>query len=291
MNSELGDFLAELERRETSPSTQRGYAADLRVFARWFEGSTGEAFAAAAVTCSDVRDYKAHLLTVEKRRPATVNRHLAALRAFARWAREANLVDETPALEVKGVKAVRPAPRGLEKREADRLVRTVERGGSKRDLAIVQVLRHTGIRVGELCSLCLGDVDAGERKGLLTVRQGKGAKFREVPLNADARRALRDYLAVRPAAVDDRLFRGQRGGDLRPRGVQTLLAKYARLAQLEDVTPHTLRHTFAKAVLDAGENLVNVAALLGHEDLNTTAIYTKPTRADLERAVAKIERE
>ncbi len=151
-------------------------------------------------------------------------------------------------------------------------------------------LRHTGLRVGELCALRLGDVDLSERKGRVTVRSGKGQKYRVIPLNADVRRALAQYLAVRPRVADDHLFVSQRGGTaLSTHGVEQLVATYARQAGLEDVTPHTLRHTFGKGLLDAGVDLPTVAALLGHENLNTTAVYTHPSARDLERAVEKLE--
>jgi site-specific recombinase XerD len=183
------------------------------------------------------------------------------------------------------------APRWLEKRDVDRLIRTVERRGNKRDLAIVLTLRHTGIRVSELASLVLGDVDISERKGSLTVRSGKGAKFRLLPLNVDARRAIAGYLEVRPASSDDHLFIGQRGEGVSSRAVELLVTKYARLAGLEEVTPHTLRHSFGKHALYAGAALVSVSALLGHQRLETSAIYTTPIQGDLERVVEKLEQE
>ena len=112
---------------------------------------------------------------------------------------------------------------------------------------------------------------------------------RTIPLNNDARRALTAYLDVRPKVADDRLFVGQRGEPLQPQGAQQVVAKYARRAGLPEVTPHVLRHTFAKHVLDAGEDLATVQRLLGHERLETTAIYTQPTARDLEAAVRRLE--
>jgi integrase/recombinase XerC len=97
------------------------------------------------------------------------------------------------------------------------------------------------------------------------------------------------YLEVRPRVVDTHLFVGQRGSGLTPRAVEKLVEKYARLAGLPDVSPHTLRHTFGKHALDAGVDLVTVSRLLGHQRLETTAIYTTPSAADLATAVAKLE--
>jgi integrase/recombinase XerD len=165
----------------------------------------------------------------------------------------------------------------------------VEQSSNKRDLAILQLLRHTGIRVGELTALRLGDVTLSERKGQLVVRSGKGSKYRVVPLNADARKALNDYLAVRPKSTSDFLFLGRRSDGLSERSVEKIVLKYAQQAGLEDVSPHTLRHTFGKSALDAGVDLVTVSRLMGHERLETTAIYTTPSPQDLERAVARLE--
>jgi integrase/recombinase XerC len=228
---------------------------------------------------------------VERRQPATVNRRLAALRRFFQWAKAVGLAKELPTENVKGVTSSPRAPRWLEKRDVDRLIRTVERHGTTRDLAIVLILRHTGIRVSELSNLTLSDVETSERKGSLTVRSGKGGKFRVLPLNVDARRAIASYLEVRPTVSTDRLFVGQRGEGVSSRAVELLVSKYARLANLEAVTPHTLRHSFGKHALDAGADLVSVAALLGHERLETTAVYTTPSQRDLERVVEKLEQD
>jgi site-specific recombinase XerD len=291
MTDDLTDFLTELAREEVAQKTIAAYRSDLTHFGRWFVTSTGEAFRAAAVTPTDLRDYRAHLVGVERRQPATVNRRLAALRRFFLWAKAAGRCTEVVTDGVKGVPASPRSPKSLEKREVDRLVRMAERSGKKRDLALLQVLRHTGIRVGELCDLRLDDIDLSDRRGTLTVRQGKGAKHRTVPLNADVRHALGVYLAVRPRTDDDHLFVGQRGRGVSEQAVWYLVTKYARQAGLEDVSPHTLRHTFGKQLLDATKDLVAVAALLGHEKLETTAIYTQPSERDLARAVALLERE
>jgi site-specific recombinase XerD len=128
--------------------------------------------------------------------------------------------------------------------------------------------------VGELCNLTLEDIKLGERSGELVVRSGKGSKYRVVPLNADVRKTLRAYLEDRAKTGTSALFVGLRGNGLTPQGVEKIVDKYAYKARLEGVTPHTLRHSFAKQTLDSGVNLVAVAALLGHQRLETTAIYT-----------------
>src|SRR5919199_2033306 len=284
-------FLAELRRLGMAEKTVATYATDCTMFARWFSDSTGEPFRVASVTPSDILDYKAHLRTVQRRQAATVNRRLAALRKFFLWAQATGRIAELPTATVKGVPAAPRSPKSLPKRDVDRLIREAQKAGNKRNLAIVHLLRHTGIRVGELCALRLSDIRTSERKGSVLVRSGKGDKDRTVPLNHDVREAVDAYLAVRPESGDDHLFLGQRGEPLQTDGVQLIVRKLARRAGLEKVTPHVLRHSFAKHVLDAGEDLATVSRLLGHERLETTAIYTEPTAADLEEAVARLERE
>ena len=288
---EITDFVADLRRQEVAEQTVANYRADLLSFARWFAETTGAAFAAAAVTPTDLRDYRAHLRTVQRRAPATVNRRLAALRRFFTWAKATDRARELPTEGVKGVPDQPRTPKSLAKRDLDRLLRAAEQDGDKRNLAILLTLRHTGLRVGELCHLRLADLAISERKGSLMVRSGKGDKDRTVPLNNDARQALSAYLAVRPAVDDDHVFIGQRGQPLQTDAVQLIVRKYARRAGLQGVTPHILRHCFGKGLLDAGVDLVTVSRLLGHERLETTAIYTQPTARDLEAAVARLERD
>jgi site-specific recombinase XerD len=284
----IQDFIGELERQEISALTRESYYYDLVNFASWYTSTNGEPFSPASIAPTDVRDYKAHLQTVEKRAPATINRRLAALRKFFQWAKAEGTVRELPTEPVKGIKRDPLSPKALDKRELDRLIREAFKDGSKRNLAILHTLKGTGLRVAELCDLELSDVQISERKGQLVVRSGKRSRHRIVPLNADVRRALSDYLAVRPKAADSHLFIGQRGEGLKEQAVQNVVSKYARLAGLEKVSPHTLRHSFATQSLRAGVDLVSVAKLLGHQRLETTAIYTQPSQRDLEQAVEKL---
>jgi len=145
------------------------------------------------------------------------------------------------------------------------------------------------MRVSELCALDINDMVLNERSGSVVVRYGKGGKRREIPLNATVRRALKAWLEVRGSSPGP-LFTSRRGGGITPRGVEYLITRYAYDARLEGVTPHTLRHTFCKQLVDAGESLDRVAVLTGHASLkNTTARYTRPTAKDLEVAVGRLE--
>jgi len=292
MTDILTEFAESLTREDKAANTIESYLRDLRHFAHWFSQNNGEDFSPALITPMDIKDYRRCMMVQKQAKPATVNRRLAALHRLCRWAKGKGLVEDDPTEGIKGVEKERLlAPKALTRNQAHALIRTVERHGSRRDLAIIEVLRHTGIRVGELARLRLADLSISDRKGTLVVRWGKGGKYREVGLNADVRKALSDYLKVRPEVADDHLFVGQRGNGLGVRAIEELVSKYARLAGIPDLTPHVLRHTFAKHLLDAGENLVSVAALMGHSRLDTTAVYTRPSALDLERAVDKLAEE
>ncbi len=123
----------------------------------------------------------------------------------------------------------------------------------------------------------------------MVVREGKGTKRREIPLNARARKAILDYLRVRPEVESEYLFLGQRNEAIQSKTVQRAVGRFTETTDLKYVTPHTLRHTFAKSLIDSGISLDKVATLLGHTNLNTTRIYTTPGMQDLEDAINELE--
>jgi integrase/recombinase XerC len=288
----LTEFSTYLQALDRSPATVRGYLNDLTVFSRWLERDL------ASLTPADVREYRASLLNAGAA-ATTVNRKLAAIAAFGSWAAQAGLVSNNPALNVKSVGLAPQAPKWLDKKQRMNLIQAARDDLQKarlryprlwvlrlRDAVVVTLLLNTGLRVSELTQLKLGDLLLTERKSTLTVRAGKGTKQRVLPLNKDARTMLEQWLAVRPQITDDALFVGQRGEKLQVRSVQCAVSRLAELAGLQEVTPHTCRHSFAKSLIDSGVTLEKVAALLGHESLDTTRLYVTPGEKDLEQAVA-----
>ena len=295
MDSEipLGDLLDRFEQHLVatgkSPHTIRAYTRDLRLFGEWFTITNGKGLTPERITPIDIREYRSHLLTVKNYKPATVNRKLSSLSAFGEWAREADLIPANPAQGISWVEEVRPAPKWLDKNAQYALLRAVQERGRKRDIALVTLMLHSGLRVSEVSNLKVSDVRISPRKGSVRVRGGKGEKFRRVPLNVDARKAVQEYLQERGRVEGNGwLFMGQRGEPLKPSGIRYLVERYAYDARLEEVTPHTLRHTFGKNLVDAGVPLDRVASLLGHESVDTTRIYTTPSEQDLQREVEKI---
>ena len=301
----MPDFLtfeAHLTQQDRSPATVSSYLSDLRQFARWFEQSNGDALTPERVTVLDIRDYRQHMLTVLRRKPATINRHLASISTWLNWAVDTGQIETNPARQVNGVRSVAQPIKWLTRQEEGALLRQVERSlqavrtvpakrKAARNRALVVVMLNTGLRAEEICNLETGDIKINERKGQVTVRSGKGCKQRSVPLNKQARQALSGWLAVRPESDSDWVFLGQRGNQLSTSALRRVISDLAYAARLDpqEVSPHTLRHTFAKRLMDAGITLEKVATLLGHSDLNTTRIYLTPGQQDLEDAVGALE--
>ena len=196
-------FLASLVAEDLSPKTVDGYRQDLLAFRRWYRESRGTDLRWEKLGSNDLINYRQHLVSVERLRPATVNRRLQALRRFCRWARDGKILKADPCETVKSVRvAKRGRPQGLEEPEVHALLRVAgesRHGHARRNYAVVQFLLQTGLRISEAAALCTADLKLRERTGSVRVRQGKGRKEREVPLNASARRALRTYLEPRGA--------------------------------------------------------------------------------------------
>lgn len=292
MSQILEDFSAYLENSERSSLTVKNYMADLNHFEKWFlETNDCASLAPSDVTPTDLREFKQFLLINKEMKPASVNRRLASLRSFLKWANEVGISPDFQLSKIpKFEKTEKTGIRWLDRKEENTLLRSVERGGAKRDIAIIKLLLNTGLRVAELCSLRWSEIIINERKGVLTVLQGKGGKRREVPLNYVARQVLLDLGYKQNAGKKDWIFVGQRG-KLTPRGIQSLFRKYADPVKLNNLSPHSLRHTFCKNLLNAGISLEKIAILAGHESLDTTRLYLEPSLKDLEGAVEAISEE
>jgi integrase/recombinase XerC len=299
----LDEFQAYLLTEDRSPVTIAGYVGDVRLFAKWYEKHYREDLTPEALTNEAVRGYKQHLLD-QAAKPKTINRRLAALAAYAHWLEQAGYVKNArnPVQGVKAVKETALAPKWLDKKQRAALLRAVDKEVEDaihryprlrlmylRDAAIVKIILFAGLRVGEIIKLRMSDVILDERKGSILVREGKGTKRRVIPLNTKARKALFEYLAMRPDVESNDLFLGQRNDGVQSKTIQRAVQRFAKIAGIRQVTPHTLRHSFAKTLIDSGVSLEKVAALLGHSNLNTTLIYTTPGQEDLENAIEGID--
>lgn len=267
MKDPVAGFLRHLSvEKNASPHTLRSYRSDLVEFTRNLAGG---------IESADSRAIRGFLVSLHARGldAVTVARKLAAVRSFYRFLVRRGVVERNPARETRGPRRAQKLVSFLPIDEATALVDARALGGAARDrdVAILELLYATGLRVSELTGLDVEAVDRTER----TVRVlGKGRKERIVPYGAPAARALERYLAPRPAARGA-LFVNARGGRLTDRSVRNVVRRAARSAGVvRRVTPHTLRHTFATHLLDAGADLRAIQELLGHSRLSTTQRYT-----------------
>jgi len=226
-------------------------------------------------------EWRTYLTGVRGLAANTVNIRLSALRGLARACGRR--------LDVRGIRSVKPPVDVLSAREVGRLFAALDgdRWIDKRNVALAALMVRAGLRVGEVVALDMDDLQLGERSGSVLVRRGKGRKERRVPLSIEARKALADYLAVRPVYGRDQVLFITVGGErMLERDVERVIEAAAIRARIATpVTPHVLRHTFATRFLRAGGDLATLQAILGHESLATTARYLHPDTAQVQEMV------
>ena len=279
------DAFADYQRLQLNRSqhTVRAYSGDLEQLGQWL-ADAGIA-RLDQVQLPDLRSWLASQHDAGLA-AASLQRRSGAVRVFFRWAKRQGLVDEDPAAALKSPKIPHRLPETLTQTDAATLMDAVLAAAAEdpsplgvRNLAILEVLYSTGMRIAELCGLTDARLDL--LSGTALVR-GKGKKERLCPIGRPAALALQAALDARdrrqagqgggrPAAV----FLNRAGGPLTPRSVERSLKKYLAGAGLDPgITPHVLRHSFATHLLDAGADLRSVQELLGHASLSTTQIYT-----------------
>lgn len=285
--------------RHFSPYTARCYGADLRQFAGFLAGQMESAAAGngdTAVPGLTQRVIEADPLLIRRfltylddfqYSPATMARKIATLRSFYKYLARQGLVANNPMMLIRTPKQTKRLPKAISVEQIEKLLSAPDDQNTlgARDRAILETLYSTGVRVSELVDLDRGELD--EIGEALTIR-GKGKKERIVPLGSHALRAINHYLATldgdgRFAKVREAfeagqptpLFINKSGGRLSSRSVRRKLDKYLIEAGLDpDISPHTLRHSFATHLLDNGADLRSVQELLGHQSLSTTQVYT-----------------
>ena len=225
---------------------------------------------------------------------ATTQRRVAAARVFFAWAQEAGRVESNPATGLRSPKLTRSLPPTLDQADAAAMLSAAlavaaEGGGpvAARDVALLELLYATGMRVAELCGLDLGDLDRD--RGVVRVF-GKGSKERTIPVGRPAWRALDTWVGSgRPPLVTavsgQALFLGERGARINPRVVRRVVHRALGVVDgAPDLGPHGLRHAMATHLLEGGADLRSVQEMLGHASLATTQIYTHVSDDRLRRA-------
>ncbi len=285
LNDHLNQFLQHLKyERNVSPHTLRNYASDLEQFrVHLFSVEKRDDMPVAEIDRLTIREWMSGLHADHKK--TSVARKLASLRTFFQFLIREGKLESNPAKQVATPKIERKLPNHLSMEDAVRFIETpdVNTDLGRRDRAILEFLYATGIRVGELTNINIPDIDFRERMVRVT---GKRKKQRIVPFGDPAAQAVLLYMdATRgtflvncPEGARDSqaLFLNYQGTRITTRSVGRMIDKYIKLcADIHDISPHSLRHTFATHLLDSGADLRDIQELLGHARLSTTQIYTQ----------------
>jgi integrase/recombinase XerC len=269
--------------------TARTYSSAVRVYLAWLADGEhdGKPLEDKAARNWAVRDYRSYLATTLKRAPATINKALSALDDFYTFL-GLGPAEGSNGKRVKRHDVPQGPVRALSPKAKLRYVRAVEACESARDRLMALLPLYAGLRVSEVAGLDVADITTSARKGSIRV-VGKGSKPRDVPANQKLREALAAWKAERPATGTKALFVTRLGTRPTPEAVDDAIASITKAAGLDDhVTAHVLRHTYGTDLVRNGQDLVQVAALMGHARVETTRRYAKPTEDDLAAAVERL---
>jgi integrase/recombinase XerC len=294
MQTAIARFLRFLAvEKNASPLTIKSYREDLTALSEYLsELYQGRCPSPDQITTFDLRGYVAAMHEANYS-AGTVSRRLASLRSFFRFGMREGWVKENPAKPLRNPRKPRNLPHVLSTEEVRQLLESPPANDPMglRDRAILETLYSAGLRISELVGLNDSDLDL---RGEIVRVRGKGRRERLAPLGSHAVRAIRRWLNVRkihPCLVsnpDRPLFVNRFGQRLTTRSVARMLEKYLKQTGLDQrTTPHSLRHSFATHLLNAGADIRSVQELLGHKSLVTTQIYTHLTTANLKAVYEK----
>lgn len=288
MDTYLADYERYLkEKKHASVNTVSSYMRDLRQFASYIGERQLELTAVTETRVSTYLDF----LSGQGKSPATVSRSLASIKGFYHHLMDEGIVTENPAAHVATVKAEKKLPQVLTGKEVERLLAQPKCTDMKgyRDKAMLELLYATGIRVTELISLNITDVNLA---GSFIRCESKG-KERSIPLYPAAVDALAVYMQnIRPkmiAAIDEQaLFVNMNGDRMSRQGFWKIVKSYQEKAHIDkDITPHTLRHSFAAHLLENGADLHSIQEMMGHSDISSTQVYTQLVKQQLKSVYNK----
>ncbi len=278
------------EREDLTLASIRNYPSDLRHFIAWYEtereAQAYNCFTPEGISTPALTRYRTYLQTVQRQKPASVNRSFISLKRYFGWVLQQHLISYDPSVAVKLVGQEESAPRHLDDQEEQALVAAVTKAGSLRDRVLIVLLLHTGLRAREICRLRRDQAKLGKRSSFLEII-GKRNKYREVPLNATARKVLEEYLPTLPPEVVFLFPSAKTKEALSERALGYIVKKYASVAKLPDVSPHDLRHRFGYRMAESVP-LHRLAQIMGHDSLDTTKLYIQGTKQDLQQAVETI---
>ena len=295
MEEQVSTFLTTLQnKRQFSANTTAAYRNDLQQFMTWLANPPSEEQLVAVTAWQDLSDdhLERYLIHLRERDYAasTIARKTAALKSFSAWLREQGVIGQETGTKLASPRVEKHVPRAISHDEVTRLLQQPmasdpDKAERIRDRAMLALLYATGMRVSELVALDMKDIDLEHHQ---VTCQGKAGRTRVVSISPQAAGAIEDYLARGRKALatteTDSLFLNHRGGRLTRQGFWLILKSYADAAGIDDITPHTLRHSFATHALSQGAELADVQKQLGHVSISTTQIYRRLAGSTGERS-------
>jgi site-specific recombinase XerD len=289
----LNYFKEKMIAEDISDNTIKNYISDIKNFYKWYkEIDFSENI--EEVTYYHLNAYKDYLIHNQRKKASSINRNIQSLRNFFQFMTGQKYFKKNPSEKIKFLKQTkRRQPQALTKRDIHKLLSVTSHsshGTQKRNYAIIQLLLQTGIRVGEIVNLEIRDLTLYDRSGEIRIVNAKGGKERIIPLNNYARKALRNYFEDKKldtkADKKRAVFLSKQNKKMTVRAVQKIISNLADKSGIKNMSPHTLRHTFAINYLRSNpECLVELGTLLGHESLDTTSIYTVASKERLANTV------
>lgn len=290
--------------RGKAENTIKTYEKAVAYFDNWYLSTFNEGVNYKKVRPADIREWKNYLIKEQKKKDGqplsirTINNYLESIKTFFRYLISIGEIDVNPTESIKPQKVnMEYTPRWLDKNEQRELIRAIENPILKsknpwlysRNHVIIYLSLHAGLRISEIVALTIDDF----KNGYIQIRDGKGHSAREVPINKSLAKSIAEWLEEREKKEpqSNHFLISQKKNPLTESGIYNLFNRLSKETRIEELSPHTLRHTFAHNLIEKGEPINHVAHLLGHSDLETTRIYISPKKKNLEEAVNKLSDE
>jgi len=272
------NFIASLSEKNLNAKTIQEYSADLKHFIGWHEYQGMDTcqnmliFSFDQICVKELETYKEAMQNLSLK-PATINRRISTLKLFFDWAYHTGISGRNPAKHIRLSPMQKGKPREITQDEEKRLLDTVKSHGTLRDQALLKLMIHTGIRVGEVCNLNISDISVSKKSGSINIVSEN--QTRKIPLNYACASALERYVSSLEIDGDGPFFRSEKTGEkLTERAVRYIVRKYMVLAGLEGLSAYSFRHSFGYKKAQS-TNLHKLADIMGHSNLSTTMSYVK----------------
>lgn len=288
----LDTFIDYLDRNDKSPGTISTYTTNIKDFIKYYTESYDEEFIPENVIMMALKDYRNYLLNIRRQKASTINNKIAALKEYFFFLKSNEIIKNNPAENLKKIRTNKPvAPKSFSDADFRKIKRYVYKSKKEVWIVIFELFSKTGIRVSELINIRLNDITMGERSGNLRVT-GKNQKERNVPLHVEVRKAIVDYLEVRDkkSIISDYLLLSERKAPFTRSGIFKMLKRWENDTNIK-IHPHMFRHHFAIQLLNnpnANADINTVQYLLGHESIESSAVYLKVRQEDLIKSIDSI---